>query len=102
MIAAALQHCNVRLTLLLGGGSYDWRVSNHEVRFMNASKYALIAILALGSTSAMAEDGAERARLFVQQFKESQEQLWGDKDGKTQRTEQVVQNDQRQPQGGDK
>ena len=102
MIGAALQHCNVRLTLLLGGRSYDHCEFIHEVSTMNISKYALIALLALGSTSAMAEGGAERSRLFVQQFKESQEQLWGDKGSKAQKAEQVAQSDQRKPQGGSK
>ncbi|MCU1732184.1 MULTISPECIES: hypothetical protein [unclassified Pseudomonas] len=69
---------------------------------MNFSKYALIAALTLGSTSVMAEGGAERARLFVQQFKESQQQLWGDKGVKAQKTEQVVQSDQRTPKGSNK
>lgn len=69
---------------------------------MNVSKYALIAVLALGSTSVMAEGGAERARLFVQQFKESQQQLWGDKGDKAPKTEQVAQSDQRTPKGNSK
>lgn len=69
---------------------------------MKASKLALIAILALGSTSVMAEGGAERSRLFVQQFKDSQERLWGDKGSKGQNAEQVAQSDQRKPQGGSK
>lgn len=69
---------------------------------MNTSKYALIALLALGSASALAEGGAERSREFVQQFKQSQEQLWASKDAKAKKAEQVAQGDQPKPQSGDK
>jgi hypothetical protein len=45
---------------------------------MNPSKYLLLAILALGSTSAFAEGGAERSKQFWQAFREDQARLHGD------------------------
>ncbi|WP_194790522.1 hypothetical protein [Pseudomonas sp. UFMG81] len=46
---------------------------------MNLSKYLLLAILALGSTSVFAEGGAERSKQFWQAFREDQARLHGDK-----------------------
>nr|WP_225917321.1 MULTISPECIES: hypothetical protein [Pseudomonas] len=45
---------------------------------MNPSKYLLLAILALGSTSVFAEGGAERSKQFWQAFREDQVRLHGD------------------------
>ena len=44
---------------------------------MNLSKYLLLAILALGSTSVFAEGGAERSKQFWQAFREDQARLYG-------------------------
>ena len=46
---------------------------------MNLTKYLLLAILALGSTSAFAEGGAERSKQFWQAFREDQQRLYDDK-----------------------
>ncbi|MFT0867209.1 hypothetical protein [Pseudomonas sp. CAM1A] len=46
---------------------------------MNLTKYLLLAILAMGSTSAFAEGGAERSKQFWQAFREDQARLHGDK-----------------------
>ncbi|MDH0303941.1 MULTISPECIES: hypothetical protein [unclassified Pseudomonas] len=46
---------------------------------MNLTKYLLLAILALGSTSVFAEGGAERSKQFWQAFREDQARLHGDK-----------------------
>ncbi len=46
---------------------------------MNLSKYLLLAILALGSTSVFAEGGAERSKQFWQAFREDQARLHGAK-----------------------
>ncbi|MFK0313745.1 hypothetical protein ACIQUF_21270 [Pseudomonas sp. NPDC090233] len=46
---------------------------------MNLSKYLLLAILALGSTSVYAEGGAERSQQFWEAFRQDQERLYGDK-----------------------
>ncbi|MGK0158149.1 hypothetical protein [Pseudomonas mosselii] len=46
---------------------------------MNLTKYLLLAILALGSTSAFAEGGAERSKQFWQAFRDDQARLYGDK-----------------------
>ncbi|AIN56910.1 MULTISPECIES: hypothetical protein [Pseudomonas] len=46
---------------------------------MNLTKYLLLAILALGSTSIFAEGGAERSKQFWQAFREDQARLHGDK-----------------------
>ncbi|QXI39536.1 hypothetical protein [Pseudomonas xantholysinigenes] len=46
---------------------------------MNLSKYLLLAILALGSTSVFAEGGAERSKQFWQAFRDDQARLHGDK-----------------------
>lgn len=47
---------------------------------MNLSKYLLLAMLAVGSTSAFAEGGAERSKQFWQAFREDQARLHGDKE----------------------
>lgn len=44
---------------------------------MNLSKYLLLTIFALGSTSVFAEGGAERSRQFWQAFREDQARLHG-------------------------
>ncbi|TFF35873.1 hypothetical protein [Pseudomonas sp. RIT623] len=46
---------------------------------MNLTKYLLLAILALGSTSVFAEGGAERSKQFWQAFRDDQARLHGDK-----------------------
>ncbi|NIF16953.1 hypothetical protein [Pantoea sp. Cy-639] len=46
---------------------------------MNPSKYLLLAVLALGSTSVFAEGGAERSKQFWQAFRDDQARLHGDK-----------------------
>ncbi|MBA6064293.1 hypothetical protein [Pseudomonas mosselii] len=46
---------------------------------MNLTKYLLLAILALGSTSVFAEGGAERSKQFWQAFRDDQARLDGDK-----------------------
>lgn len=46
---------------------------------MNLTKYLLLAILALGSTSVFAEGGAERSKQFWQAFRDDQARLYGDK-----------------------
>ncbi|MCF1490685.1 hypothetical protein LZ838_25345 [Pseudomonas sp. AA27] len=46
---------------------------------MNLTKYLLLAILALGSTSIFAEGGAERSKQFWQAFRDDQARLYGDK-----------------------
>ncbi|MDD0974368.1 hypothetical protein [Pseudomonas fontis] len=46
---------------------------------MKLFKFALIAALALGSTTAFAEGGAERSKAFWEQFRLSQEQVHGSK-----------------------
>ncbi|MDR2305875.1 MAG: hypothetical protein LBE53_01545 [Paucimonas sp.] len=46
---------------------------------MNSSKYLLLAVLALGSTSVFAEGGAERSKQFWQAFRDDQARLHGDK-----------------------
>ncbi|MDF0731151.1 hypothetical protein P0Y43_10485 [Pseudomonas entomophila] len=45
---------------------------------MNLIKYLLLATLAVGSSAALAEGGAERSRLFVQTFLQDQQRLHGD------------------------
>ncbi|MEE1868277.1 MULTISPECIES: hypothetical protein [Pseudomonas] len=47
---------------------------------MSLIKYALMAVLALGSGAALAEGGAERSKQFWEKFRLSQEQIHGDKD----------------------
>ncbi|MDT3714088.1 hypothetical protein EON09_07435 [Pseudomonas soli] len=46
---------------------------------MSLTKYLLLAILALGSTSIFAEGGGERSKQFWQAFREDQARLHGDK-----------------------
>ncbi|MGE7992433.1 hypothetical protein ACQKPE_15600 [Pseudomonas sp. NPDC089554] len=46
---------------------------------MNLSKYLLLAILALGSSTALAEGGAERSQQFWAAFREDQQRLHGDR-----------------------
>ena len=47
---------------------------------MSLIKYVLMAVLALGSSAALAEGGAERSRQFWENFRLSQEQIHGKKD----------------------
>lgn len=47
---------------------------------MNLTQYLLLAVLALGSSGAMAEDGAERSRQFWEAFRQDQQRLHGDKE----------------------
>ncbi|PWB33286.1 hypothetical protein DCO48_09975 [Pseudomonas sp. SDI] len=47
---------------------------------MKRFNYALIAALALASTSALAEGGSERSKAFWEQFRLSQEQVHGKQD----------------------
>ncbi|MBC3468494.1 hypothetical protein [Pseudomonas sp. RW10S2] len=46
---------------------------------MNLTKYLLLAILAVGSTSVFAEGGAERSQRFVDTFLKEQQRLFGDR-----------------------
>lgn len=45
---------------------------------MNLTKYLLLALLTLGSTTALAEGGAERSRQFWEAFRQDQQRLHGD------------------------
>lgn len=45
---------------------------------MNLTKYLLLAILALGSSTALAEGGAERSQQFWAAFREDQQRLHGE------------------------
>ena len=47
---------------------------------MNLTQYLLLAVLALGSSGAMAEGGAERSRQFWEAFRQDQQRLHGDKE----------------------
>ncbi|CAM4070410.1 hypothetical protein CCOS865_01118 [Pseudomonas reidholzensis] len=47
---------------------------------MNLTRYVLLAVLALGSSSALAEGGAERSRQFWEAFREDQQRLHGQAD----------------------
>ncbi|MGF6590654.1 hypothetical protein [Pseudomonas sp. 2835] len=47
---------------------------------MSLNKYVLMAVLALGSSAALAEGGAERSKQFWENFRLSQEQIHGKKD----------------------
>ncbi|QBF28191.1 hypothetical protein EXN22_21805 [Pseudomonas tructae] len=47
---------------------------------MSLNKYVLVAVLALGSSAALAEGGAERSKQFWENFRLSQEQIHGKKD----------------------
>ncbi|MBV4537640.1 MULTISPECIES: hypothetical protein [Pseudomonas] len=47
---------------------------------MNLTKYLLLALLTLGSTTALAEGGAERSRQFWEAFRQDQERLHGKQD----------------------
>jgi sensor domain CHASE-containing protein len=51
-----------------------------EVTLMNLTRYVLWVLLALGSTSALAEGGAERSRQFWEAFREDQQRLHGQPD----------------------
>ncbi|CAK9887822.1 MULTISPECIES: hypothetical protein [Pseudomonas] len=58
---------------------------------MSLNKYVLMAVLALGSSAALAEGGAERSRQFWENFRLSQEQIHGKKD------QAVVKSDAQKP-----
>lgn len=47
---------------------------------MSLTKYVLVGILALGSSAALAEGGAERSKQFWENFRLTQEQIHGNKD----------------------
>ncbi|MDD2057750.1 hypothetical protein N5D52_03340 [Pseudomonas sp. GD03860] len=47
---------------------------------MSLIKYVLTGVLALGSSAALAEGGAERSKQFWENFRLSQEQVHGKKD----------------------
>ncbi|MFK8332534.1 hypothetical protein M2D63_021250 [Pseudomonas sp. BJa5] len=47
---------------------------------MSLTKYVLVGILALGSSAALAEGGAERSKQFWENFRLTQEQIHGKKD----------------------
>lgn len=47
---------------------------------MNLTRYVVLALLALGSSSALAEGGAERSRQFWEAFREDQQRLHGEPD----------------------
>lgn len=44
---------------------------------MNLTKYLLLALLAMGSSTALAEGGAERSQQFWAAFREDQQRLHG-------------------------
>ncbi|MDR6712987.1 hypothetical protein J2W83_002589 [Pseudomonas hunanensis] len=59
---------------------------------MKLTRYLLLALLAVGSTPALAEDGAERSRQFWEAFRQEQQRLHGQPDpllAQRQRNEQA-------------
>ncbi|UVJ43082.1 hypothetical protein NVV94_21280 [Pseudomonas sp. LS1212] len=55
----------------------DLKFNLDEMNDMNRIQVLFITVLALGSTSAMAEGGSERSQAFWKEFRVSQERIHG-------------------------